>query len=66
MLTPEERRRLRTALKLLDDAYAIIAAIAKPLGSEPTGGQFDGGWQDDGTGSNASEWSWTEPRGREE
>jgi hypothetical protein len=63
-MTPKQRQQLRAALKLLDNAYAIIAEIAKPQRQEPSGGQFDWtGWQDDGTSSNASEWSWEEPRG---
>jgi hypothetical protein len=63
MLTAEERKELRTALQLINAAYDVLAKLGRIRGQEPQGGQFDWtGWQDDGTGSNASEWSWEEPR----
>jgi hypothetical protein len=48
MMTAEERQQLRTALKLLDQAYSMIAEIAKVRGQEPSSGMTDwSGWKSD-------------------
>jgi hypothetical protein len=63
MMTPIERQKIREVLRMLDQAYDVLVKLGRVQGHEPKGGQFDWtGWQDDGTGSNASEWSWEEPR----
>jgi hypothetical protein len=50
MLAAEERSQLRAALKLIDNAYSMIVAIAGVRGQEPAPPTVGGaGWRSDDT-----------------